>query len=191
MQIIILTLIAYLSGSLPAGKIIARMHGIDIQRRGSGNIGFANVQRVLGWRAGLITLIIDTAKGFGPTWLAAQVVGADTAFWIGLAAIAGHLWPIWLNLKGGKGVATGLGIMLYLQPLAAMVGLAIYCFWRWRGWRSSSGSLSGILGLALITIWMEPSAWWQPAILGLIACWTLRHNIRGKVHDYDTETIPA
>src|SRR6478735_119893 len=101
MSMISLMLIAYLAGSIPTGKIVGAFYHVDIQKRGSGNIGFANVRRILGWRAGIITLVVDIAKGFFPTLLALQLITPGAAFFVGLAAILGHIFPVWLSFKGG------------------------------------------------------------------------------------------
>ena len=170
---------------LTASQVAARQ-GIDIQRRGSGNIGFANVQRVAGWRAGLLTLAADIIKGFVPTAVALAWGGESLAYWTGLCAIAGHIFPVWLKFRGGKGIATGLGVLLVLQPLAALVGLVAYTLTTWVWRKSFVGSLLGTGIVCLLGTWQDWSRWWQYAGLILIAVWTLRDNIRGKVPDYDS-----
>jgi len=106
--------VGYALGSIPFGYLIAKLgHGRDIRQSGSGNIGAANVTRTLGKAAGLLTLLLDAAKGFLAVWLMRFVeVGPDAQIFAGLAAIAGHFFPVWLRFKGGKGVATGLGAFL-------------------------------------------------------------------------------
>jgi glycerol-3-phosphate acyltransferase PlsY len=123
---------AYLSGSVPFGLLIARARGVDVRQVGSGNIGATNVARALGKRTGALVLFLDAAKGFAPV-LAARLLwpdAAELAAAAGLAAILGHVFPIWLKLHGGKGVATGLGVFLALSPyataIAAVLFLAIY-----------------------------------------------------------------
>lgn len=184
-DIFLLTL-AYLLGSIPFGKIIARSHGIDIQKRGSGNIGFANVRRIVGWRAGFITLAADITKGFVPTLLAILFTDTTVAFFVGIAAIAGHVFPVWLKFRGGKGIATGLGIVLALNPIAGLVGAAVYTASCLVTKVSSYSSMTGLLATAGTAIYISPSTWWQYTIFMLIALWTLRHNFSGKVPNYDT-----
>ncbi len=185
MQYVSLVILGYLCGSIPFGVLVARQYGIDIQQRGSGNIGFANVQRVLGWKAGIATLLGDIAKGALPTWAAIAMSSEQLAFWVGIAAIIGHVFPIWLRGHGGKGVATGLGVVIVLAPLAAAVGAIIYLIVRLLIKNSARSSLLGILGVLAVGTMASPSYWWHYAVLLLIACYTLRHNLTGTVPNYD------
>lgn len=181
-----LFILAYLLGSIPFGKLIAASYGVDIQKRGSGNIGFANVRRVVGWRAGLTTLAADIIKGFVPTVMAIYLVDATSAFFVGVIAIAGHVFPIWLKFRGGKGIATGLGVVLALSPIAGLIGAVIYIVSCFVIKVSSYSSMAGLIATAGIAIVISPSSWWQYVILIIIALWTLRHNLTGKVPKYDT-----
>jgi glycerol-3-phosphate acyltransferase PlsY len=119
---------AYLSGSVPYGLVIARARGVDVTKVGSGNIGATNVARALGKRTGVLVLVLDALKGLGPAlaarllWPEAPLVAALT----GLCAIVGHVFPIWLRLRGGKGVATGLGVFLALTPLPTLIAAGFF-----------------------------------------------------------------
>lgn len=186
MQYVSLMILGYFCGSVPFGKLIAAARGVDIQKRGSGNIGFANVQRVLGWRAGLLTLAGDILKGLLPTLAALRLTSAGFAFWVGVAAIVGHVFPLWLRFRGGKGVATGLGLVIVLQPVAAAAGAIIYVFGRAILRSSALGSLAGIAGVLVVGCLIVPGDWWHYALLLAIALWTLRHNILGTLPAYDT-----
>lgn len=121
---------AYLLGSVPFGLLFGKMAGVDVRRQGSGNIGATNVGRLLGKRLGLLTLVADMLKGVAPMLAAAWwTVGQDGHYLVvlsGGAAFLGHLFPVWLGFKGGKGVATALGVFLYLAPLAALGALAVF-----------------------------------------------------------------
>src|SRR5215467_4882779 len=100
---------SYLVGSIPTGLLIARARGIDIRSVGSGNIGATNVARALGKKVGLLVLFLDALKGFLPTFAATRTDFSDAVVAaVGLAAIVGHVLPVWLRFRGGKGVATGL-----------------------------------------------------------------------------------
>jgi len=178
--------VGYFLGSIPFGKLVAHSYGIDIQKRGSGNIGFANVRRIVGWRAGIITLAGDVMKGFMPTLAASYFVSPSFAFFVGLAAIAGHLSPVWLHFRGGKGIATGLGLALALYPIAGIIGAIVYLTSCLITKVSSYSSLAGLMATTVVGIALNPASWWQYAILILIALWTLRHNLSGKVPNYDT-----
>jgi len=114
-------------GSVPVGFILGSRSGIDVRTAGSGNVGATNVARVVGKRQGILTLIADTAKGFLPVILAMQF-GANLAatVLVGAAAFLGHLHPIFLKFKGGKGVATALGVFLAVAPMATLVLVALF-----------------------------------------------------------------
>ncbi len=176
---------AYFLGSIPFGKLVAYSYGIDIQKRGSGNIGFANVRRIVGWRAGLVTLVADITKGFIPTLLALYLVDTTTAFFVGVTAIAGHVFPVWLRFRGGKGIATGLGVVVALQPIAGLIGAAVYAISCFVTKISSRSSMIGLIATASVGIVMDPLSWWHYVILLTIALWTLRHNLTGKIPNYD------
>ena len=119
--------LAYLAGSFPFGLFIAQAaRGIDPRAAGSGNIGATNVARLCGTKLGVLTLVCDALKGFVPVAVAWQM--SEGAFYPSLAALAavgGHMFPVFLNFKGGKGVATAIGAFLALSPWATVVsGLA-------------------------------------------------------------------
>src|SRR5438552_15044093 len=122
---------------MPFGLLLAKLFGAaDVRKSGSGNIGATNVTRVAGPLAGILTLVFDTSKGAAAVWLAGRFTG-ESAMWMTMAACAvllGHCFPIWLKFKGGKGVATALGIFLALCPLAAVAALLLFllCVAYWR-----------------------------------------------------------
>lgn len=130
----LLILAAYLAGSIPFGLLVARIvSGMDIRTQGSGNIGATNVGRVLGAKWGLAVLLLDVAKGAVPTLSLPLLAGADTADPVthlrvacGLATIVGHIFPCWLRFRGGKGVATALGVVAVLAPWATLVAFATF-----------------------------------------------------------------
>ncbi|HEV2205879.1 MAG TPA: glycerol-3-phosphate 1-O-acyltransferase PlsY [Candidatus Acidoferrales bacterium] len=136
--------IAYLLGSIPFGLLIVKLtRGTDVRQAGSGNIGAANVTRTAGYLAGVLTLILDAAKGFAAVWIAMHWSHGNMRWMIAaaVAAIVGHVFPFGLAFRGGKGVATGLGVFLLIcwQAVAAAVVLwiVIVAFWRY----SSLGSV--------------------------------------------------
>jgi len=138
----------YLLGSIPFGPIFARAKGVDLRSVGSGNIGATNVARALGKKIGLLVLFLDALKGFAPVLAARLLVGSVRGGEIavvatGLAAFLGHLFPLFLRFKGGKGVATALGVFLALAPLAALGGVAVYGVVYALTRTSSLGSLLG------------------------------------------------
>jgi acyl phosphate:glycerol-3-phosphate acyltransferase len=155
---------AYFLGSIPFGLVLARARGVDIRGVGSGNIGATNVARNLGKRLGLVVLLLDALKGIVPmlvlSWLdLAARVHPLVLTACGVAAIAGHCFPVWLRFRGGKGVATALGVFLAVDPalvgLAAAVFAAVYAFFR----IVSVGSLAAALSfLALQWLFQRPPA---------------------------------
>ncbi|MCX7400768.1 MAG: glycerol-3-phosphate 1-O-acyltransferase PlsY [Planctomycetales bacterium] len=128
-------LVAFVVGGIPFGYLVGRaILKDDIRKHGSGNIGATNVARVIGWKWGSFVLVLDAIKGLLPT-LGARLLmasrfsedAAQTATILaGIAAILGHMYPIWLKLRGGKGVATALGVVLVISPVASLVALILF-----------------------------------------------------------------
>jgi glycerol-3-phosphate acyltransferase PlsY len=131
----LLLICAYLLGSVPTGLLLARAFGVNIREAGSGNIGATNVYRTMGRKVGILTLVGDCLKGLVPV-LVAIWLGLPDAWVaaIGLAAFLGHVYTIFLGFKGGKGVATALGVFLATSPLSVLCGLAVFALvlYKWR-----------------------------------------------------------
>lgn len=127
---ILLFIFCYLVGSIPFGVIVARRKNLDITKIGSGNIGATNVLRALGTSSGAAVLFLDTFKGFLPTYMGSRIVvdSPPVAVVCGLLAILGHLFPVFLKFKGGKGVATSLGVLIALDPQAAFLAFFVWLF---------------------------------------------------------------
>jgi len=131
-------LLAYLLGSIPFGYLIVRRQkGIDIRTTGSGGTGATNVMRNLGIAGFAATFVLDFAKGYGAIWLTSRLTDSDPR-WIAaaaVAAVAGHIFPVWLRFHGGKGVATGVGVFLALAPLpmafVMVIFLVVLATWRY------------------------------------------------------------
>jgi glycerol-3-phosphate acyltransferase PlsY len=122
-----LVLTAYLLGSVPTGYILGSLAGVDVRKAGSGNVGATNVARVAGKRHGIFTLIADVAKGFVPVIIAIHLNFSPLATaCVGIAAFLGHLYSVFLRFKGGKGVATAVGVFLALAPWATLVLILIF-----------------------------------------------------------------
>jgi acyl phosphate:glycerol-3-phosphate acyltransferase len=121
-------LLAYLIGSVPFALFFARIWGArDLHVRGSGNLGAANVMRTSGVTPGVIVLLLDVGKGAAGVWLADRLGGAGSATAAaGLAAVVGHIYPVWLRFRGGKGVATACGAFSVLAPVAMMLALGAF-----------------------------------------------------------------
>ena len=178
---IILTLLSYLLGSIPAGFLVGSSAGVDVRSAGSGNIGATNVARTLGWKKGLVTLFADLAKGFLPV-LAAHLLdlGNAAAAAAGLAAFAGHLYPVFLRFKGGKGVATATGVYLAAMPLGILVVLGAFVLVILAARRVSLASLSAAV-LAPVVAWTlsyPEEVAWMSLVIGFLVVVRHRENIR-------------
>lgn len=153
---IIFPIIGYLVGAIPFGLVIGRFAGIDVRTKGSRNIGATNVSRVLGKKFGFVTLLCDCLKGLLPMYLAALVIADGsgkelTVLLTGICSVVGHMFPVYLGFKGGKGVATGLGVFLYLSPIAIGISLIVFIGAVWLTGFVSAGSL---LASGLIPVWL-------------------------------------
>lgn len=126
MKFILLLIACYLIGAIPCGYLIGRLHDIDIRSRGSGNIGTTNVFRVLGPKPGFIVLVCDVMKGLVPVLIAKSLGGPGWAVAAGLAAVIGHNWSVFLGFRGGRGVATGAGVLIALMPKVVIIALGIW-----------------------------------------------------------------
>ena len=128
MSLLLLALLGYVLGSIPFSFLIARLFGVeDVRTVGSGNVGATNVMRTAGKWPGMAALVLDGSKGAVTVLVARGLTGAETEVCLaGLFAVIGHLFPIWLALRGGKGVATGAGLFIPLAPLALGVALLLF-----------------------------------------------------------------
>lgn len=122
----ILVPLAYLVGTFPSATLVASANGVDIHRVGSGNPGASNVTRVLGWRRGIWVFVLDAAKGALAAGAGMLVAGRPGGYVLGAAAVLGHVFPVWNRFRGGKGVATGGGIIALLSPLVFTVLVALW-----------------------------------------------------------------
>src|SRR5467141_2825724 len=169
-SIFLIPFAAYLLGSIPFGLLLAKLFGgADVRRAGSGNIGATNVARVAGPLAGILTLAFDTGKGAAAVWLAGRVTN-ESPTWMMIAAFAvllGHCFPAWLKFKGGKGVATALGVFLALCPLAAVSALLLFllCMAYWRYISLGSVAAAAAMPLLIYFLWAPRHA--PPIVIDL------------------------
>ena len=129
--------------------VVARANGLDIRSVGSGNPGASNIARVLGWKRGVWVFVLDAAKGALAAGLGLIVDGRPAGYWLGAAAIVGHVFPVWHRFRGGKGIATGGGVFAVLSPLVIAV-LAVLWLTIWK--LSKKASLASIVGAVLLPI---------------------------------------
>lgn len=189
-QIILYGIAAYVLGSIPTAVWIGKwFYNKDIREHGSGNAGFSNMLRVFGPKAGVPVLIIDIAKGYAAVYLAAflKLESTSTAFQLipviyGLMAFLGHLLPIFASFKGGKGVATGLGMILAVFPQGALLGLAVYLFSIFTFRMMSLGSIMASMSLPVSVLLFYKTS--NPVLLifsifiTLMIIFTHRSNIK-------------
>jgi glycerol-3-phosphate acyltransferase PlsY len=174
----LLLILAYLLGSVPTGVILAKAFSdVDPRTQGSRNIGATNVFRTAGKKLGAVTLLGDILKGFIPVVIARSSL--DSFFWVGavaLTAFIGHLYPIFLKFKGGKGIATGLGVFLALAPLPAGLSCLIFAavVTRWR--YISLGSLSATAAFPVFLALLNPHRVYIPFALAIGSLIFYRHR---------------
>ncbi|HVF27485.1 MAG TPA: glycerol-3-phosphate 1-O-acyltransferase PlsY [Pyrinomonadaceae bacterium] len=155
----LLVVAAYLLGSIPFGYLIVRLTGGgDVRETGSGGTGATNVTRQAGKWAGILTLVLDAIKGIVAVTLARWLLTDSFSFnwWVAAAAVAvilGHMFPVWLGFRGGKGVATGLGVFLSLSPLAVAVAVVLFVVIVWMTRYVSLGSIIATMVMPLC-IWL-------------------------------------
>ncbi len=157
----IIIIVAYLLGSIPFGYLIVKLSGGgDVRAVGSGGMGATNVTRRAGKGAGVLTLVLDALKGVAAValarWLLAPGFGVN--WWVAaaaLAAIVGHIFPVWLRFRGGKGVATGLGVFVGLSPLAVACVLLVFVAVVWYTRYVSLGSMTAAAALPLFILLLD------------------------------------
>ncbi|MEM8747810.1 MAG: glycerol-3-phosphate acyltransferase [Actinomycetota bacterium] len=166
---------AYLIGTFPSAVLVARANGVDISTVGSGNPGASNVTRVLGWRKGLWVYVLDAAKGALAPGVALALDGRPLAYWCGAAAIVGHMFPAFRRFRGGKGVATGSGVLAVLHPLIAVAAAPTWWILSRVTGKAAIGSIVVValipLGLALF----DRPAWEYGGIIGICALILAKH----------------
>lgn len=163
---------SYLIGAIPFGLVLSRGSGIDIRSAGSKNIGATNVTRLLGKKLGALTLLCDLLKGYLPMLIVARVLPNSSAAHLtialcGAASVLGHMFPVYLRFKGGKGVATALGAFLYLAPLAVLGCLLVFVAAVYFSGFVSVGSLLGSISILFWLPLLAAASWklWLAAFI--------------------------
>jgi glycerol-3-phosphate acyltransferase PlsY len=192
MSNIFLTIVlAYLLGSIPFGLLLTRAFGLgDVRKIGSGNIGATNVMRTGKKGLGVAVLLLDAGKGFAAVWLAQYFYNDSIAPIAGLCAVLGHIFPVWLKFKGGKGVATALGVFFAINPV---FGVAICLMWLaiFSITRTSSVSSLMAIGYSPIIAYLMDGDYGTALLclnIAVLIVFTHRGNIRrllsGKEHSF-------
>jgi len=181
-MLVIAIIAAYLIGAIPCGVLLTRLTGgEDIRTVGSGNIGATNVYRTAGRKLGILTLVGDALKGLLPV-LVAQLAGLDstTVAMIAVAAFLGHCFPIYLGFKGGKGVATALGIFLILSPQAVLLAVLLFALllWKWRYVSLGSVSAAGVMPPLVLLLTGSTQLFAATLVIAALVIWRHRENIQ-------------
>ncbi|MEP6999532.1 MAG: glycerol-3-phosphate 1-O-acyltransferase PlsY [bacterium] len=178
--------LAFVSGSIPFAHLAGKAKGIDLRKQGSGNLGATNVFRVMGWKIGVAVFLADAAKGAVPVLLLPHRIDSprDTIVWaiaVGVAAIAGHVRPLFLRFKrGGKGVATAAGVFFALAPWPMLVAFSVFvAVVLATGYVSLGSLISAVVlpALLAITLGVTSPLFVVSAIIATFVFWTHRANI--------------
>ena len=178
--VLLFAVLGYLSGSIPFGLLLSRWAGLgDIRNIGSGNIGATNGLRTGNKKLAALTLICDGLKGYFPVLAASLYATPDAMIAAGLGALAGHLFPVWLNFKGGKGVATGLGVTFGWSWILGLVFSAVWLviFFATRISSASALTTVAVVAVAALTKFMPIVGWWPSLILAVAVWFMHRANI--------------
>ena len=180
MHEIIAVVIAYLVGSVPFAFVLARRRGIDLRRVGSGNVGASNVLRTSGIRSAVAAMCLDGAKGCMAVIVAQRLTaGEATPVAAGVASIIGHIYPVWLGFRGGKGVATATGVFAVLAPLALGIASSVFLLAVWVTRYISVGSLAAAITLAVATVASDVSM--AVAVGAIVSALIIVHRHRANL----------
>jgi glycerol-3-phosphate acyltransferase PlsY len=174
-------LLAYLAGSIPFGVVVGKVfYHVDVREHGSGNVGTTNVFRVLGKKAGVVVFVCDMLKGFVPAFIAAYFFNPWLAIFIAAAPVVGHMYSVFLKGRGGKGVATGAGVVLALVPLAFGIIIVV---WLLLILITRYVSLASLVATLLVPVFVfalgDPLSYEIAAVLVTVGIfWAHRGNIR-------------
>ena len=182
-------IVSYFLGTFPSALIVAKRGGVDVTAAGSGNPGTSNVVRLLGWKYGLVVFLADVLKGSASVAIAWFVMNTQPdalrvsylAYVCGYAAVIGHTFPITRKFVGGKGVATGGGVMYVLYPVMSLILCTSWFVLRKTTGKSSVASLVITIAVPVyVAIWRNDNKWELAAALGLVGLIIIRHlpNIR-------------
>jgi glycerol-3-phosphate acyltransferase PlsY len=171
----LLGLVAYGLGMFPSAQLIARANGLDITKVGSGNPGASNVTRALGWRKGIWVFVLDAAKGAVATGLGLWLLGRPGAYALGALAILGHVYPVLRRGRGGKGVATGGGVIMVAHPLMAPLAIGLWWIVSKITGKAALGSIVSVSAVPLGLLATGVPVWEVAATLALCALIMARH----------------
>ncbi|GAB5444718.1 MAG: glycerol-3-phosphate 1-O-acyltransferase PlsY [Fuerstiella sp.] len=178
MTFLLCCLAGFLIGGLPFGYLVGRviLHD-DIRNHGSGNIGATNVARVIGWKWGGLVLLLDAVKGLLPTWAAAEIATSQLPdsqhihlpVAVGICTIVGHMYPVYLKLRGGKGVATALGVVVLLAPQAVLIALGAFILVVATTKLVALASIAAAVSFGVAELWLLGESVREPKFAGMVA----------------------
>lgn len=174
---VVLCLVAYFLGNISPSILLGKAKGIDIKKEGSGNAGTTNALRVLGAKAGVITLVIDILKGVIAVLLGQLIAGHGAAMFCADAVVLGHVWPVIYKFKGGKGVATTFGALVALDPLLGIATLLVVAIGVFISKRMSVGSILGAVCFPILCFFIEPDFIVLGVVLAIIVFIKHRANL--------------
>jgi glycerol-3-phosphate acyltransferase PlsY len=179
---------AYLLGTFPSAELVARLRGVDVRAAGSGNPGASNVARLLGWKLGALVFLLDAGKGAAAAGVGLTLDGHRGAYILGIAAVLGHVFPVWRNFRGGRGVATGAGAAVVLFPLIFAVLAVVWLIITLGLHRASIASLVCVLAFPVLVLLTDHTTTDVVVIASVAVLVLLRHRanvarlIRGGEH---------
>jgi glycerol-3-phosphate acyltransferase PlsY len=204
LSLILIIFLSYLAGSIPTSIIMSKLtRGIDIREHGSGNAGATNVIRVLGWKLGIIVIIVDVGKGVLATLLISQLridqaSISDNLVQIiaGLSAVLGHIWTIFAGFKGGKGVGTAAGMLFSLYPIAGIICLLIFGVVLLTGRYVSVASMTAAISLPIVILILNKfcnysisnELFYFAIFMALLIVFTHRSNIKRLLKGEENRT---
>ncbi len=184
-SLLVWCLFAYLVAAIPVGLLIGKLRGVDIRAIGSGNIGATNAVRALGKKWGALVFLLDVLKAYLPVRLAMWGFGEGTSqvAWVGLCATLGHIYPVYLGFRGGKGVACALGVFSAVMPISGVMALTLYIQTIFLTRTSAIGSLTAVTATSFHILLASPSDAYRWLVLALAAViwWRHRSNLRSII----------
>jgi len=205
MNLVLILIVSYLLGAIPVSVIVGKfIHGVDVREHGSGNAGATNTWRVLGWKAGVTVLALDAGKGaaaamlvplihFGRLPFTAPVI----AILCGLAAVVGHVFPVYAGFRGGKGVATGAGMLIAIAPIPVGIAIGVFGLSMFLFGMVSLGSILGVMSVPISIVLLNrfSTAHYHPLLLAITCALALfiifnhRANI-GRIFQGNERSLP-
>lgn len=177
LYLVLIIIIGYFLGSIPFGLLIAKkVKGIDIRQFGSGNVGATNVTRLLGKEWGITVFFLDACKGFLAAKIGLWLAGPAGGLAGGVAAVSGHMLPVWLQFKGGKGIATGFGFLMAVMPVTGLVGILTWGIVTYASGYVSLGSICAASVVLIFAVFYETYFWYKLLLLIFVSLIIYKHR---------------